>query len=124
MEYDSSLRDRLGIAIFDAILEVSTPPNGSQPVLSTGAAFDALLMVAATTIARSSGCGTPRSRGDPLGSHSCQVSHSATPKAPPQTMEHHASSRVRASRDQGATLLPPLACHAAILPVIHPIPVI
>jgi hypothetical protein len=60
MEYDSSLRDRLGIAIFDAILEVSTPPNGSQPVLSTGAAFDALLMVAATTIARSSGCGTPQ----------------------------------------------------------------
>ncbi len=60
MDYDDELRDRLGLAAFNAILQTSGDDNGGLPIVSTGAAFDGLLMAAAVIIARSPECDTPQ----------------------------------------------------------------
>ncbi|MDP9103624.1 MAG: hypothetical protein M3N05_06425, partial [Pseudomonadota bacterium] len=59
MDYDDELRDRLGFAAFNAILQTSGDDNGGLPIVSTGA-FDGLLMAAAVVIARSPECDTPQ----------------------------------------------------------------
>jgi hypothetical protein len=59
MEYDTDYRNRLGQAIFAAIVEASKG-EGDVPVIKDGPAFDALIMVAAVVMARSPNTDTPQ----------------------------------------------------------------
>ena len=60
MDYDLAYRNRVGLAVYKAIIEASKEDGADAAVIKSGAVFDALLMIAAYVIAGSPLLQTPQ----------------------------------------------------------------